>query len=82
MEGSVKVQSGLHKAVSLFNGQLLCHFPHLIPGLWIIRVCEPRGLPHVLVIVNRACHNAVVNIVNLAVDDMSAYTVKIRIQIV
>ena len=81
MEIIIEIESGLDYFVSVLDCELLCHLNHFIPGLWNIIICKSGFLPHLLVVINRACHHSVINVINLAVNHMSAYSIEVLLQI-
>ena len=74
MEIIVEVQTCLNDLVTVFNSKLLGNLDHLV-------ICQTCFLPHIFVVVYRSGHHTVINIVNLSIDHMGAYTVEICLQI-
>ena len=81
MEIIIEIESGLNYFVSILDCKLLCHLNHFIPGLWNIIICKSCFLPHLLVVINRACHHSVINVINLAINHMGTYSIKVLLQI-
>ena len=81
MEVIVKVKSCLNQLIPFPNGQLLGHLPHFVPGFGDIRLCQSGSLPHILIVIYRSGHHAVINVVYFSVNHMGLHTGEIRFQI-
>ena len=67
---SIVIKACLYQLPVFLDGQFLCHFTKVLPCFGNILLCKPRRGPHILVIVNRPCHDSKIHVINLPVDLM------------
>ena len=63
----IEIESGLGHFAAVPFGELLCNCTELIPGRWDISVGKPRFFPQLLVVVDIACIDNGINILDLPI---------------
>ena len=71
VKGVIEIESGLGEGIAVADGQLLGDLAELVPGGGDVCVAQSSLAPHLLVVEDQAGHEAVVNVVELAVNEVS-----------